>query len=315
MLRLQGLHPAWIQDAHWEFFMQFVMALEGQRSWLPVLSHSDPRHPCFDCKNRRVTPASVIVECSGLGGADLNLAQPWHVCTRTNKHKQQVYGPSLALLEESVRTSDQSTIHFTGLGLTKSLQEFLVLHYYATDSAASWFDLLQEWFPQVRWPLPGRLRHLARDIYSRIHVAPSHRRAPLCWTGPMNLVLSLILGHGRRQIISFIGPPLPANVLVSSFSAGSFVGLTVLHLLWKRQALFAQGILGGIACPPALLEGIPHERMQQVVLIHYQADQLCMWKPAEGHSLAGRTVYVHCDWKHLNHFGKSTITAIGWKMM
>ena len=94
-------------------------------------------------------------------------------------HKQQVYGPSLALLEESVRTSDQSTIHFTGLGLTKSLQEFLVLHYYATDSAASWFDLLSDCFPQVRWPSPGRLRHLARDIFRRIHVAPSHRRAGL----------------------------------------------------------------------------------------------------------------------------------------
>ena len=48
---------------------------------------------------------------------------------------------------------------------------------------------------------------------------------------------------------------------------------------------------------------IPPEKMQQVVLIHYHADQLCMWKPAERHSLAGRTVYVHSNWKHLNHFG------------
>ena len=112
-----------------------------------------------------------------------------------------------------MRTSDQSTIHFTGLGLTKSLQEFLVLHYYATDSATSWFDLLSDWFPQVRWPSPGRLRHLARDIFRRIHVAPSHRRAPHpCWTGPMNLVLRLMLGPGRRQIISFKGTPTLTNV-------------------------------------------------------------------------------------------------------
>ena len=304
MLRLQGLHPVWLQDVHWEYFMHSIMALEGQQTWLPLLAHSDPRHPNFCNKNRRVTPASIIVECSGVGGGDLNLAQPWHVCIRTNKHKQQVYGPSLALLEESVRTSDQSTIHFTGLGLTKSLQEFLVLHYYATDSAASWFDLLSDWFPQVRWPSPGRLRHLARDIFRRIHVAPSHRRAPHpCWTGPMNLVLRLLLGLGRRQIISFKGTPPLTNVMVRGFSAGSFVGLTVLHLLWKQRELFAQGILGGIACPPALLGNIPHEKMQQVVLIHYHADQLCMWKPAEGHPLSGRTVYVHSNWKHLNHFG------------
>ena len=237
----------------------------------------------------------------------------WLGARANNKHKQQVYGPSLALLEESVRISDQSTVHFTGLGLTKSLQEFLVLHYYATDSAASWFDLLQEWFPQVRWPSPGQIRHLAKHIYSRIHVAPSHRRAPHpCWTGPMNLLLSLILGHGRRQIVSLIGPPPQVNALVRGFSAGSFVGLTVLHLLWKWQALLAQGILGGIACPPALLEGIPHERMQQVVLLHYKADQLCMWRPVEGHSLAGRTVYVYGDWKHLNHFGSQEHNYCHW---
>ncbi len=49
--------------------------------------------------------------------------------------------------------TDNSTIHFTALGLTKSLQEFLVLHYYATDSAASWHRLLQELFPHVLWTL------------------------------------------------------------------------------------------------------------------------------------------------------------------
>ena len=119
----------------------------------------------------------------------------------------------------------------------------------------------------------------------------------------MNLVLRLLLGLGRRQIISFKGTPPLTNVMVRGFSAGSFVGLTALHLLWKQRELFAQGILGGIACPPALLESIPHEKMQQVVLIHYHADQLCMWKPAEGHPLSGRTVYVHSNWKHLNHFG------------
>ena len=158
MLRLQGLHPVWLQDVHWEYFMHSIMALEGQQTWLPLLAHSDPRHPNHCNKNRRVTPATITVECSGLGGGDLHLAQPWHVCIRTNKHKQQVYGPSLALLEESVRTSDQSTIHFTGLGLTKSLQEFLVLHYYATDSASSWFDLLSDWFPHYDshlCPIPG----------------------------------------------------------------------------------------------------------------------------------------------------------------
>ena len=40
-----------------------------------------------------------------------------------------------------VKLSDKATVHFAGLGLTKSLQEFMVLHYYATDSAAGWYAL------------------------------------------------------------------------------------------------------------------------------------------------------------------------------
>ncbi len=309
-VRLQGLHPPWVQDDDWEFFMRFVLEVERQRSWSVVLAHTDPRHPGYSGTNQRIAPDPVIVDCSGLGGGDLNLAQPWHVCVKTNKHKQQVYGPSLALVEESVRLSDHSTVHYTGLGLTKSLQEFLVLHYYATDSAASWYSLLQEWFPQVRWTSPGQLRYLVRQVYRTVHIAPSHRRTPHpCWTGPMNLLLSLILGHGRKRIVSLLGtPPQIVNVLVRGFSAGSFVALTVLHLLW----IHARGVLGAIACPPALLERIPHELMQQLVLLHYWADQLCMWRPAEGHALARRTVYVTGDWKLLNHFGSQEHSYCHW---
>ena len=205
LVRLQGLHPPWVQDDDWEFFMRFVLEVERQKSWSVVLPHADPRHPGYNGTNKRVAPDPVIVECSGLGGGDLNLAQPWHVCVKTNKHKQQVYGPSLALVEESLRLSDHSTVHYTGLGLTKSLQEFLVLHHYATDSAASWYSLLQGWFPQVRWTSPGQLRYLVRQIYRMVHIAPSHRRTPHpCWTGPMNLLFSLILGHGRKQIVSLL---------------------------------------------------------------------------------------------------------------
>ena len=173
--------------------------------------------------------------------------------------------------------------------------------------------LLQEWFSHVRWPSPGQLRHQARQIYRMIRIAPSHRRDPHpCWTGPMNLLLSLILGHGRKRIVSLFGPPPQINVLVRGFSAGSFVGLTVLHLLWKWQVTLARGVLGAIACPPSLLERIPHERMQQLILVHYRSDQLCMWGPAEGHALARRTVYVSGDWKLLNHFGSQEHSYCHW---
>ena len=50
----------------------------------------------------------------------------------------------------------------------------------------------------------------------------------------------------------------------------------------------------------------------RVVLLHYKADQLCMWRPVEGHSLAGRTVYVYGDLKHLNHFGSQEHNYCHW---
>ena len=149
LVRLQGLRPPWVRDVDWEFFMWFALAVERKRSWSAVLAQTDLRHPDSNGTNRRIAPDPVIIECSGLGGGDLNLAQSWHVCVKTNKHNQLVYGPSLVTVEESVRLPDQSMIHLTGLGLTKSLQEFLVLRYYATDSASSWHSLLQEWFPHV----------------------------------------------------------------------------------------------------------------------------------------------------------------------
>ena len=93
LARLQGLHPPWIRDDDWEYFIIFVLEVEGRKAGSVVLPNADPRHPGYNGTSQRVAPNPVIVECSGLGGGDLKLAQPWHVCIRTNKHKQQVYGP------------------------------------------------------------------------------------------------------------------------------------------------------------------------------------------------------------------------------
>ena len=157
-----------------------------------------------------------------------------------------------------LRLTSTTMIHLTGLGLTKSLQEFLVLQYYATDSASSWHSLLQDWFPQVNWTPPRRLRHRVRELYKTLDIAPSHRRMPHpCWTGPMNLILSLLVGEGHRRIVFLLKPqelpidPLPrlASVLIRGFSARSFVGLSLLHLLWQWDTIHAGGALGAICLP------------------------------------------------------------------
>ena len=84
----------------------------------------------------------------------------------------------------------------------------------------------------------------------------------------------------------------------------------LVHLLACRSftycgngTIYAGGVLGAIACPPALLDCIPVERMQNVILLHYYSDRLCVWRPVDGHPLARRTVYIRGDWRLINHLG------------
>ena len=79
----------------------------------------------------------VEVECTGLGGHDLGGPIPWHLCIRTDKFKQGIYGPSIACLEGSLSGGQQQAKCEVALGLTKAMHEFLILHYFATDSADS----------------------------------------------------------------------------------------------------------------------------------------------------------------------------------
>ena len=42
-----------------------------------------------------------------------------------------------------------------------------------------------------------------------------------------------------------------------------------------------EGILGGIACPPALLHEIQPDHGAQLMLIHLTTDRLCQWHPRD----------------------------------
>ena len=83
---------------------------------------------------------SLSVECTGLGGADLNSPIPWDLLIRTSRHHEEVYGPSLARLE-CPGAYNQENVMYVGLRLTKTIHEFLMLHCFAIDSAQIWDDL------------------------------------------------------------------------------------------------------------------------------------------------------------------------------
>ena len=97
------------------------------------------------------------------------------------------------------------------------------------------------------------------------------------------------------------------------FSAGSFAGLSTLHLLWKIPNVVTNGKLGAIACPPQLIVTPPTDHTLH--LLHYEADQLCVWKPG-GHQLDQlqiRYTYVSTEGPaYKEHFGSKEHNYSHW---
>ena len=97
----------------------------------------------------RGLPEVIRIDCTGLEGHDLGGPEPWHVCLRSDRHGQNIYGPSLATIETTIHHSKKRPMHIVALGLTKAMHEFLTLHYFAIDSAASWDTLLAQKIPEA----------------------------------------------------------------------------------------------------------------------------------------------------------------------
>ena len=53
-------------------------------------------------------PEVVRIEATGLGGKDLGSPDEWDISVRTDVEGQNVYGPSLATIEELVTEPDES---------------------------------------------------------------------------------------------------------------------------------------------------------------------------------------------------------------
>ena len=75
------------------------------------------------------------------------------------------------------------TLQVSALGRSKAAHEFLVLHYFALDSAKHWEELLTDVLPAVRLPGASARRAAALEMFGATHIQPSHRRMPhvLLW--------------------------------------------------------------------------------------------------------------------------------------
>ena len=174
-------------------------------------------------------------------------------------------------------------VTLVALGGSKAMHEFLILHYLATDSAREWDVFLDSILPRCTWVRAGSRRALALHMYNKCHIAPSHRRfAHPSWIAGMKLMLDLLLGARKHRYLRRCPvDPRPAQVYVRGFSAGSYSGICLLHLLWNMLHIQVGDILGGIACPPALLKGIKPDHGAHLMLIHLTTDRLCIWHPRD----------------------------------
>ena len=206
-------------------------------------------------------------------------------------------------------------VQVSALGRSKAAQEFLVLHYYALDSAKHWDEILPQVLPTVE--LPGAEARLATalKVFRESHIPPSHRRMPhALWTDAMTLIWTLLIS-GRMG--RYTGSPdtcvLAQQVDVRGFSAGSFTGLSLLQLLWKIPNVVTCSMLGAIACPPQLLTTPPPGHVLH--LVHYASDKLCVWKPCR-HQLEQLQInftYVSCEGPlYSEHFGATEHNYSHW---
>ena len=109
-----------------------VLALLEGKTDLPI---SD-MYVVHEAAPDRDLPAIIRIDCAGLGGHDLGGPDPWHICIRSDRHGQNIYGPSLATTEAVLHHPQRRPRHIVALGLTKAMHEFLTLHYFAIDSVA-----------------------------------------------------------------------------------------------------------------------------------------------------------------------------------
>ena len=230
-------------------------------------------------------PEVVHIEATGLGGKDLGVEGPWDISIRTDPEGQNVYGPSLATVEDIViepcQSGGTSAKHVASLGMSKATHEFLTLHYFALDSAEWWERILGELLPNAQFPAAVIRRTFAYQMFMAAHIAPSHRRPPHpVWEDSLCLIADLLFGNSMdRYVGAMQGPDSPLEVNVRGFSAGSYSGLAFLHILWSIPRVTTKGCLGAIACPPSLLSMSRAKKEDLLHLIHFESDSLCSWKP------------------------------------
>jgi len=174
---------------------------------------SDPKRANWPSKK-------CTLEATGLG-SDLSFPDKAEIIARTDRHKQNIYGPSMTTVEPFADCHIFGKTAITALGISKAAHEFLVLHYFATDS---------------RYVTENPCCTITqKDAPHLLSNGPAFR----IWEAP-------IFQHARVW-------QRTSRVAIRGFSAGSYVGLALVHVLKEIKSVRARSVLGAIACPPSFL--------------------------------------------------------------
>ena len=135
--------------------------------------------------------------------------------------------------------SHKKPVSLVALDVSKAMHEFLVLHYMATDRDA-FLDLC---LPHCTWIRAGSRRALALHMFDKCHVASSHGRlAHPSWIASMKMLDLTSWCPSKQDLRSRPFNNLPAQVCVRGFSAGSYSGICLLHLLWNMPHVQVGGV-------------------------------------------------------------------------
>ena len=80
-----------------------------------------------DPKRTNWLSQKITIDATGLGGSDLPSQIKADITVRTDKHKQNIYGPSMTTVETVARSHIWGRTVSTALGISKAAHEFLTL--------------------------------------------------------------------------------------------------------------------------------------------------------------------------------------------
>ena len=77
-----------------EYFLD-IMALFPSSQYQVILIDPVDMYVVHEAAPDRDLPDLIRIDCTGLGGHELGGPDPWHICLRSDRHGQNIYGPSL----------------------------------------------------------------------------------------------------------------------------------------------------------------------------------------------------------------------------